>query len=97
MGTQLDLFKVGDVSTLEVLVDIFEEDLPALESLNADARHWTLHLNSEPGSPGITGSFDIIGHAVDPQRHTVSVTGWLDNSHGLLRAGQFVTAEIALK
>jgi len=97
VDNRLDLFKIGDVTTLGVTVDFYEEDLPALESLGPESRRWTIRLKSEPSMSGIAGSFDVIANVVDPHRHTISVIGTLDNSHGLLRAGQFVTAEVCLK
>lgn len=90
------LFKIADVSTLGVTIDVYEEDLPALESLEPQARRWTVRLNSEPSMTPIAGSFDVIAHVVDPRSHTIPVLGSIDNSQGLLRAGQFVTAEIPL-
>ncbi len=97
VDNRLDLFKIGDVSTLGVTIDVYEEDLPALEALGPESRHWVVRLKSEPGMRGIPGSFDVIANVVDPHRHTISVMGTLDNSQGLLRAGQFVTAEICLR
>jgi cobalt-zinc-cadmium efflux system membrane fusion protein len=97
VDNRLDLFKIGDVSSLGVTIDVYEEDLPALESLGPESRRWLVRLKSEPAMSGIPGSFDVIANVVDPHRHTISVTGILDNSQGLLRAGQFVTAEIRLE
>ena len=93
---QHDLFKICDVSTLGVTIDAYEEDLPALQSLTPEARHWTVRLKSEPAMTGIEGSFDVISHVVDPRIHTIPVRGTIDNHEHLLRAGQFVTAEIPL-
>lgn len=94
---QHDLFKICDVNTLGVTIDVYEEDLPALEALAPEARQWTVRLTSEPATAGIPGSFDLIAHLVDPRRHTISVLGTIDNSQHLMRAGQFVTAEIPLR
>ena len=35
VDTNLDLFKVADLDRLGVMADVYEEDLPALESLCA--------------------------------------------------------------
>ncbi len=94
--TDLDLFKVADLSTLGVLVNAFEEDLPSLEALPPEARQWTVHLKSQPRDAGVSGNFETIGKVIDPTQHTATVMGWVDNRSGHLRVGQFVTASIDL-
>ncbi len=94
---ELELFKVADLSTLTVAIDIYEEDLPIIESLPPHARCWTVHLPSDPGATAIAGTFDVVDSVFDPLRHTICATGRLDNHNGFLQAGQFVTAEIAVK
>ncbi len=97
VDTNLDLFKVGDLSSLLVMIDVFEEDLPAIEALSPEERRWTVRLKAMPHARAISGSFDMIGNIVDPMQHTVALMGLLDNPDGLLKAGQFVTAEIAIR
>jgi membrane fusion protein, heavy metal efflux system len=96
VDTSLDLFKIADLNVLGVMANVYEEDLPALESLRPDARRWTVSLKSQSDAPGIPGTFDLIGNIVDPNQHTAAVMGWLDNKDGRLRAGQFITATVDL-
>ena len=102
VDAECDLFKIGDVSKLGVAVEIGEDTLPALEAMNSTTRQWTVYPKSSPDAisqdaVGIAAPIETIGHAVDPGRHTVCVTGWLDNAQGLLQPGQSVIAEITLK
>jgi cobalt-zinc-cadmium efflux system membrane fusion protein len=53
-------------------------------------------LNSEQQSQPLEGSFERIGNLIDSAQHTALVMGWVDNSAGRLRAGQFITAQITL-
>ena len=55
--TDLDLFKIADLSKLGVMVNAFEEDLPSLEALPPDARQWTVHLKSQPRTAGVSWQF----------------------------------------
>ncbi|MBI3838149.1 MAG: efflux RND transporter periplasmic adaptor subunit [Planctomycetia bacterium] len=96
VDTNLDLFKIADLSVLSVRANIYEEDLPALEALRPQERHWTISLKSQIDTAGIPATFDLIGNIVDPNQHTAAVFGWLDNKDGRLRAGQFITATVEL-
>jgi membrane fusion protein, heavy metal efflux system len=94
--TSLDLFKIADLSVLAVMANVYEEDLPALDSLKPEDQRWTISLKSQSNAPGIPGKFDRIGNIVDPNQHTAAIMGWLDNRDGRLRAGQFITAIVEL-
>jgi cobalt-zinc-cadmium efflux system membrane fusion protein len=96
VDTNVDLFKIADLSELAVLVNVYEEDLPKLERLTPEQRKWKVHLKSEPSAPPLEGTFDLIGHLIDPNQHTAAVTGWLSNPDGRLRVGQFITATVEL-
>jgi cobalt-zinc-cadmium efflux system membrane fusion protein len=96
VDTNLDLFKIADLNVLGVMANVYEEDLPALDALKGEERHWTIYLKSQPNAPGIPGTFDLIGNIVDPNQHTAAVMGWLDNKDGRLRDGQFITAVVDL-
>ncbi|HEX5446575.1 MAG TPA: efflux RND transporter periplasmic adaptor subunit [Pirellulales bacterium] len=96
VDTSLDLFKIADLSVLGVMANAYEEDLAALESLRPQDRHWSIALRAEPDAPPVHGEFELIGHIVDPNQHTAAIMGWLDNSAGRLRAGQFITALVEL-
>jgi len=94
--TDLDLFKIADLSTLGVLVHAYEENLPDLEALPPESRQWTVRLKSLPRDRGVPGAFEAIGNVIDPTQHAATVMGWVDNRTGSLRVGQFVTASIPL-
>jgi cobalt-zinc-cadmium efflux system membrane fusion protein len=90
------LFKVGDLARLQVVAFAYEEDLPRLDRLPQQGRDWTIAVPAAPEVPPQTGAIDRLGQVVDPVQHTVAVMGWADNSQGLLRAGQFVSAAVQL-
>ncbi len=90
-----DLFKIADLSTLGVMAEVYEEDLPLVESLAATDRNWTIYVASHTRNVGIAGRFDVIGRVVDPRKHTATVFGWVSNAGGNLRIGQLIQAELA--
>ena len=90
-----DMFKIGDLTTLGVMANLFEQDLPLVESLSSDQRLWTVYVASRNETPGIVGRFETIGSVIDPRQHTASVIGWVPNVSGTLRAGQLIHVEIA--
>ena len=90
-----DLFKIADLSTLGVMAEVYEEDLPLVESLAATDRNWTIYVASHTRNVGIAGRFDVIGRVVDPRKHTATVFGWVSNAGGNLRIGQLIHAELA--
>jgi len=92
----LDLFKIADLSRMDVIAHAYEEDVPALENLSASQRDWTIFLKANPGLEPLRGRIDRIGNIIDPTQHTAVVMGWVDNSRGRLRVGQFITAHINL-
>ena len=96
VGSDLDLFKIADLRRLDVLAQVYEEDIPLLESLAPEQRNWSIRVNSVPNAPPLEGHFDRIGNIIDPAQHTAFVMGWVDNSGGKLRAGQFISVSIQL-
>jgi cobalt-zinc-cadmium efflux system membrane fusion protein len=94
VDTNADLFRINDLSRLAVWVHVFEEDLPALQSLPKPAR-WAVTLPSRPGVVFL-GTIDRIGAVIDPNQHTALVVGRVDNPDGALKVGQFVTATVEL-
>jgi len=96
VGTDLDIFKIADLRRLDVLAHVYEEDISLLESLAPEQQRWAIRLNAEPQSPPLEGNFQRIGHLIDPAQHTALVKGWVDNSAGRLRAGQFISAQVTL-
>ncbi len=91
-----DLFKVADLSRIQVLASVYEEDLPYLERLPHDQRNWQIDLKADPNDKPVPGKFEMIGKIIDPVMHTGALIGWLDNRAGMLRVGQFITATIQL-
>ncbi|MCE9603328.1 MAG: efflux RND transporter periplasmic adaptor subunit [Planctomycetia bacterium] len=91
-----DLFKIADLGRLQVLANIYEEDLWAIRALKPEARRWTIDLKSDPADNRLPGTFDLIGSVIDPAQRTGVVMGWLDNKEGNLTVGQFITATIEL-
>ncbi|HEX7450139.1 MAG TPA: efflux RND transporter periplasmic adaptor subunit [Pirellulales bacterium] len=96
VDTNDDLFKIADLSRIQVLASVYEEDLPYLERLKPAERHWLIDLKSDPFDNQIPGEFETIGVAIDPNMHTGAVIGWVDNKGHRLKIGQFVTATIQL-
>jgi len=91
-----DLFQIADPSQLQVLANVYEEDLPALRRLEPSQRKWLVDLKSDPYDKPHAGSFDLIGTIIDQQSHTGVVIGWLDNTRENLAANQFITATVEL-
>ena len=91
----LDLFMVADLTRLRVVAHAYEEDLPTLDSLPHDQRRWNVRVGSEEGTL-LSGQFDRIGRIIDPNQHTALVMGWVNNTGGKYRVGQFVTATVEL-
>ncbi|MSR56518.1 MAG: HlyD family efflux transporter periplasmic adaptor subunit [Planctomycetaceae bacterium] len=96
VASELDIFKLADLSRLDVLAHAYEEDLPALEQLPHHERNWTILLKANPKAESLHGRFDRIGNIIDPSQHTALLMGWVDNTSGKLRVGQFVAARIDL-
>ncbi len=92
--TVADLFKVADLSRLTVWVNVYEDDLPALQSLPKPIR-WEVRLSNQSGAV-YPGQLEQIGALLDPNQHTVPANGTVDNSKGELRAGQFATAVVVV-
>jgi cobalt-zinc-cadmium efflux system membrane fusion protein len=94
VDTTVDLFKVADLSKLAVWAHVYEDDLPALQALPRPIQ-WSVQMPANPAH-GWTGTLERIGEIVDPNQHTVLVSGLVDNPSGDLKAGQFITAAVAL-
>ncbi len=91
-----NLFQIAKVDPLIVLAAVPEDDLPALQDLKSQSQNhigWSVRT---AGSAPIAGFVDDIGYLIDPNQHTAVVRGHIPNPHGLLRAGQFVTAAVEL-
>ncbi len=91
-----DLFKIVDLSHLQVMVNAYEEDLAALRRLKPEEMRWKIYLDGAGASKPIKGEIDQIGRIIDPTQHTGLVTGWLPNPSGDRLIGEFVTAQVDL-
>jgi len=94
VDTNIDLFKVADLSRLRVVAHAYEEDLPSLDALKDDHRAWSVAIGSGSDAATRPGRFDQVGCIIDPNQHTALVMGWVDNPDGRLRVGQFVTVHL---
>jgi cobalt-zinc-cadmium efflux system membrane fusion protein len=96
VDTNDNLFKIANLSTIQVLAYVYEEDLPAIEQLRPDERHWDIDLKSDPNDKPRPGKFSLIGSVIDQTMRTAPIVGWLDNHDHKLRINQFVTATVNL-
>ena len=94
VDTSAVLFQVCDLSHLVVWAHAFEDDLPMLQALPKPLR-WAVGVAGRPGVV-FPGTLDQIGSVIDPNQHTVLVTGRVENPRGDLKIGQFVTVGISL-
>jgi cobalt-zinc-cadmium efflux system membrane fusion protein len=94
-----------DLTKIQQLEPPAEESDPATTSPTREAilraagkaRAWTITFQADGTAAAEEGCFEKIGAVIDPNQHTGTVTGWVDNKHGKLFIGQFVTATIPLK
>lgn len=95
VSTEDDLFKIADLSTLIAWGQVYEEDLPALQSQELPIP-WQLRVSSSPEATPISSIIDRIGETIDPNTHMALIGGPVENKKGHLFAGQFITATIAM-
>jgi RND family efflux transporter MFP subunit len=101
----VNLFQIGNLDRLLVLVQAPEEDLAVLQALKAGERRWTVRRPVKPDSDrteaaeniAAEGAIDEIGYLVDPKQHTIVVKGHIDNKKHQLRPGQYIMATLALR
>jgi membrane fusion protein, heavy metal efflux system len=94
IDTDLDLFKIADLSRLAVSANAPAERASELNALAPEQRWWSIDLWPGPDREPIAGYFDTVGEIIDPAQRTVSIMGTVDNKAGMLRAGQMITATI---
>ena len=82
-------FTIADLSTVWILCDVFENDIPKLQ-LGQEAR---IAVEAYPDRP-LTGRVSDIGPVLDPAIRTAKVRIEVHNP-GMLRLGMFVTATFA--
>src|SRR5262249_60086257 len=102
VDTALDLFKVANIDHLAVWAHAYEEDLPALQAYEKQLQEqgkalpWKIRLRDNAGFVPVEGTVTRIGLVVDPVQHSIIVEGTVDNRNHHLRAGENITATIAL-
>ncbi len=79
-------FTIADLSSVWILCDVYENDLPKVH-LGQEAE---IHLDAYPNRP-LTGRISDIGPVLDPSIRTAKVRIEVPNP-GILRLGMFVTA-----
>jgi cobalt-zinc-cadmium efflux system membrane fusion protein len=84
-----DAFKVANLSHLWVLLDLFEKDLPYV---HVDQKA-VLRTEVYPGK-NFPARVAYVGQAIDEKTRTAPVRIEFDNTDGLFRPGQFVTATL---
>ena len=84
------LFVIADLSTLWVIVDIYEKDLPLIrsgEAVQVRAAAWP--------EADFNGRIDYVGDTVDAASRTIKVRATVDNRQLLLKPEMFVTATVS--
>jgi membrane fusion protein, heavy metal efflux system len=85
------VFTIADMSSLWILCDVYENDLPKI----ALGQAATIYANAYPGRP-LTGRVSDIEPVLDPSIRTAKVRVELPNP-GFLKIGMFVTATFQSK
>ncbi len=80
-------FTVADLSTVWIICDVYENDLPKVH-LGQEAE---IHLDAYPNRP-LTGRIGDIGPVLDPNIRTAKIRIEVPNPGGILRLGMFATA-----
>jgi len=83
------LFVVTDPTRLWVWLDVAEADLPLVHQ----GQEFTIRTKSYPDHD-FKARVDWVGGALDPNTRTVRVRGVVDNAEQLLKAEQYVSAEV---
>jgi cobalt-zinc-cadmium efflux system membrane fusion protein len=96
VDTTADLYKIADRTRLVVWAHVYEEDLPRLQDPKLPKPlPWKVRVPSQPDAV-YPGHLERIGDLIDPNQHTALVVGHVENPHGALKVGQFVTVTIEL-
>lgn len=92
VGTEKALFTVADLSTLWVVIDIYEKDISRLKAGIGVKVAVTAFPDKD-----FRGRISYIGDVVDEKTRTVKARVTVDNSGRLLKAGMFATVTIGAK
>lgn len=96
VDTTTNLFIIGDIDHLSVWANVYEEDLPALQSQKPLPIPWKVKLKNDPTAPEIQGAIQEIRPIIDPTQHTALVKGRVPNPGGRMLIGAFITATVTL-
>jgi cobalt-zinc-cadmium efflux system membrane fusion protein len=97
----VSLFTIAEMRKLKVIASVNEQDLPALLALQKRYAPrplpWQVRL-ARDGKRTVLKSEgpDEVGYLIDPNQHTATVVGQVDNADGKLRAGQMVKVTVPL-
>lgn len=89
VGTEKALFTVADLSTLWVVIDIYEKDISKVKA----GMPVKVSVTAFPEKV-FRGRLSYIGDVVDEKTRTIKARVTVDNSGGLLKAGMFATVNI---
>lgn len=92
VGPEKILFTIADLSTLWVVVDIYEKDISRLKT----GMSVKVAVTAFPDKD-FRGKISYIGDVVDEKTRTVKARVTIDNSAGLLKPGMFATVTIDAK
>ncbi len=92
------LFRVGDMSRLQIWVHPPEEYLPLIkEGLKKNGGlKWEIRIQAEPDAPPHILPVDMVCPSLEPNQHNPMVLGYLPNKDHKYLVGQFVTATIQM-
>jgi cobalt-zinc-cadmium efflux system membrane fusion protein len=97
-GRDTPLFRLADLSRLQVWVHPPEEYLPLLREVisrhGPRAATWQIRFQADPTAPPIESEIVQISPSLDPNPHTPMLIGYLNNPDRKYLVGQFVTATI---
>ncbi len=91
----INLFQVAQVDRLLVVANAPEDKVAALKALPTNQWRWVVHTAGAPAA-GILGAFYDIGYVNDVSQHNAVVKGYIPNTEGVLRSGQYMTATVRL-
>lgn len=83
------LFTVADLSTLWLMIDLYERDIPRVKT----GSQIKLTAPTYPGKE-FRGCISYIGDVMDEKSRTVKARVTIENREGLLKPGMFATASI---
>ena len=88
---------VGDLATVWVWADIYEEDLVAVTAAMNAGTVDAVFRPAALADHAFGGTVDMLGASVDPTTRTTRARVTVDNSEGLLRPGMFGTVALHLQ